>query len=353
MPDWTKSMTQTYEYYIVDPATWGNDQPLDCVTDCAIDRDIDSATLGSAKIGCTEELDECYVRAYLITLQNGVKESHPLGTFLVQTPSDDFDGKNHSVSLDAYTPLLELKEKKPPLGYAIRNGEKIMDIGYRLCRENMRAPVVKTESPVTLTGDFVSSTEDDWLTFLDDLIANAQFAFSLDDMGRVLFAPEQDTASLQPVFTYNDDNSSILYPDISVERDLYNVPNVVEVLYSTAAGFFYAKAVNDDENSAISTVRRGREIIHRITDPDLAGKPSQIQVNDYAKQVLRNLSCLEYSLTYTHGYNGVRIGDCVRLNYERAGLRNVKARVKRQSIKCESGCPVTETATFNVNLWKR
>lgn len=64
------------------------------------------------------------------------------------------------------------------------------------------------------------------------------------------------------------------------------------------------------------------------------------------------MSALEYTISYTHGYCPVRIGDCVRLNYSRAGLRGIKAKVISQSIKCEPGCPVTEKAVFTTQLWR-
>ena len=80
--------------------------------------------------------------------------------------------------------------------------------------------------------------------------------------------------------------------------------------------------------------------------------PTEHQVQDYADQLLRELSVLEYKVSYTHGYCPVRIGDCVRLNYSRAGITNVKAKVISQSIKCEPGCPVTETAIFTAKLWR-
>ena len=72
----------------------------------------------------------------------------------------------------------------------------------------------------------------------------------------------------------------------------------------------------------------------------------------YAEQLLRELSTLEYTVSYTHGYCPVRIGDCVRLNYERAGIIDVKAKIISQSIKCEAGCPVTEKAVFTKKLWR-
>ena len=117
MPDWTSSMQQTFEYYVVDPGTWKDKKLLTNVTGCTIQRDSSADTLGSATINVTESIGECYIRVYLITSQNGVTEKHPMGTYMVQTPTSSFDGKVRSVSMDAYTPLLELKENQPPIGY--------------------------------------------------------------------------------------------------------------------------------------------------------------------------------------------------------------------------------------------
>ena len=354
MADWSASMTQTFEFYVVDPNTWADVERLTNVKSCSIERDAEAGTLGSASFDITESVGECYIRVYLVTIQNGVTEKHPLGTFIVQTPSSSFDGRVRSVTMDAYTPLLELKESQPPLGYSILKDQDIdiMALAAQLVKEHARAPVVATSSDKKLYYDFVSDPNDTWLTFLRDLIAMAKYEFSLDEKGRIMFAPIRDISSMQPVWTYTDDNSSILYPDITMNHDLYDVPNVVEVIYSNSSTYIKARVVNDDPNSPISTVNRGREITRRITDPDITGDPTQSEIQEYAEQTLRNLSSLEYTITYVHGYCPVRVGDCIRLNYRRAGLTDVKAKVISQSIKCDQGCQVTEKAIFTNKLWR-
>lgn len=351
MPNWSETMKQTYEYYIVDPGTWKDKARLRNVKSCTISRDAEVETLGSATIDVVDSLGEEYIRVYLVTEQKNITEKHPLGTFIVQTPTSTFDGRARSVSMDAYTPLLELKENPPPLGYSILEDENIMDKAYQLVREHARAPVVRTECTEKLYYDFVAETSDTWLTFLGDLIANAKYEFALDDLGRILFSPIQDTASLQPVWTYSDDNSSILLPEIIMNHDIYKIPNVVEVIYSNGRDYFSARVVNDDPNSPISTVTRGREIIHRETNPSISGNPSELYIQEYAERLLKQLSSVEYTITYTHGYCGTRLGDCVRLNYTRAGINDVKAKIISQNIKCESGCQVTEKAVFTNKLW--
>ena len=352
MPDWTKTMQQTFEYYVVDPGTWRDIRKINTVISSTITRDSTLETLGSANITIAESIGECYIRIYLITIQNGIREKHSLGTFLVQSPSYSFNGKIKNVTLDAYTPLLELKENPTPLGYSVLKDENILDTAYRIVREQVRAPVVKPQKDEALNSNFVANINDTWITFIRDLIANADYSLDLDEMGRIFFSPKQDTMSLQPIWTYDDSNSSILYPELSVDRDLYGIPNVVEVIYSNGTEYYYGKAVNDDPSSPISTVNRGRQITHRESNPSLLGSPNQARIQEYAENLLKELSSLEYTVTYTHGYCPVRIGDCVRLNYSRAGINGIKAKVISQNINCESGCPVTEKAVFTTELWR-
>lgn len=352
MVDWTKSMTQTFEYYIVDPLSWKEIRKIENVRSSKITRDLETDTLGSLVIDTNEDLKECYVRVYMIVLQNGKRTKHPLGTFLVQTPNVIFDGKSRNISLDAYSPLLELKENQPSIGYSIMEGDNIMEIAYRLIRENCRAPVVKTINESTLYYDFVANTDDTWITFLKDLVSNAEFEIGLDEISRIIFNPIQRVNELQPKWVFDDSNSSILHPDIEMSQDLYGIPNAVEVIFSNNRDYKYAKVVNNDSDSVTSVANRGREIVHRVMNPSLFCNPTVEQLEEYGRQVLKELSCLEYRITYSHGYCPVNIGDCVRLNYKRAGITNMKAKIIKQTIDCVPGCPVSETAIFTSQLWR-
>lgn len=375
MPDWTSTMTQTFEFYEVDPATWKDKRRLDNVKSCTINRDSDSESLGSATIDIVESVGECYIRVYLITIQNGIKEKHPLGTFLVQTPSSGFNGKIRNVSMDAYTPLLELKEDMPSIGFFIPKGENIMETAYKLTKEHLRAPVIKPQCDMKTFSDFVADTSDTWMKFLTDFMASAKYEFGLDEMSRVLFVKKQDATintdqtaiiapASNPVWTYTDDNSSILHPDFNMEHDLYGIPNVIEVLYSNDSQHHHVIVANVDPDSPTSIENRGREILHRVINPDMttiAGSDETLdiktvlihQIEEYAARLLIEQSTIEYTVSYTHGYCPVRVGDCVRLNYNRSGLTDIKAKVISQSIQCRPGCPVSEKAVFTTALMNK
>lgn len=351
MIDWTQSMQQTFEYYVVDPKTWKDVRKLDSITTSDITYDKSTDTLGSASITSTESIEECYIRIYMIVIQNGLTSKRSLGTFLVQTPSSSFDGKVRSVTMDAYTPLIELKETNPPIGYSLLKGDNIMDRATNITRENLRAPVVSTTSDTKLFKDFVAQPDDTWLAFIKDLIANDKKELALDEIGRIMFEPKQNIASLQPVWTFNDDNSSIIHPDLTIKHDIYKIPNVVEVIYSQGESYFYARVSNDDENSILSTVRRGREIVRRVTNPDISGEATELQVQEYARLLLETLSSVEYTISFKHAYCPVRVGDCIRLNYKKAGINDIKAQIVSQNFTCQPGCAVNATAVFTSKLW--
>ena len=356
--DWTKSMQQIFEYFTVDPVTWKDRTPLRFVKSSTINRDSSADTLGSADMEMDENIGECYVRIYLVAKQfsnilNRTEiERIALGTYLIQTVPGGFDGRKTTTKVEAYTALMELKENPVPIGYFISKDDNIVDTAYKLLDNNCRAIIVKGSSDKKIYDDYIADTSDTWLTYIKDFLANAQYHLDIDGYGRVLMVPDQEMSSLQPVYTFNDDNSSILKPDITWDYDLYGIPNVVEVIYSKDGDYLYSKVTNDNPNSITSTINRGRIITHRVVDPDLSGSPDQKQIDEYASKLLESLSSIQYSVTYTHGYCPVRVGDCVRLNYTRAGLKNIKAKVVSQSIACSSGCLVTETAVYSKNVWK-
>ena len=364
--DWTKSMQQTFEFYKVDPTTWFDMDKLENIESATVSRDLETETLGSCTLDGENINGEFYVRIYLIAIQNQRRFRIALGTFLIQTVSLAFDGKRHTNSVSAYTPLLELKETYPPIGYYIPYDQDMLPMILHLGRENSRLRFPQEDivnENLMLQGNtkgFVADLGDHWLTFLSELASSLDYRFDLDPYGQAFLVPKEKIESMQPVWTYTDDNSSILEAPVSMDRDLYGIPNVVEVLYSVSVGTeagdwkdnqYLAIAENTDPNSPTSIPSRGRRIVYRTNAPSNY-RYNKTQLDLYARQVLEDLSSIECTLKYTHGYCPVRIGDCVRFNYQRAGYHNVKALVTKQSIKCTPGCPVTETAVFTSNLWK-
>ncbi len=348
MVDWTQPMGQTFEFYEVDPGTWCDTRLLGDVAEATIERDLDADTLGSATLTVGEDMGEAYVRAYIVATQGGESQRECLGTFLVQTTQAIFDGKAREVSADAYTPLLELGESMPEPGYTTPAEDTILSRAARIAAQHCRAPVVAApDASGRKCGDFTANLDDTWLTFTRDLLGKADYRLALDERGRILFQPKPDANSQQPVYAFSDGNSSILLPDVTLTGDVFGIPNVVEVVYGSAI----ASVENSDPASRVSTATRGRRVVHRESSPSLSSSPTEEEATAYARNLLRELSTLEYEVSFTHGYvPNINIGDCVRLDYARAGI-HANAVIRSQSIACTSGCEVTTTASYTVRMW--
>lgn len=351
--DWTKPMCNSYEYWTVSPNTWEDIEHITTVSSGTILRDLSSNTRCSASFDITNLKGEQYIRAYLISNQNGLTEKTCLGTFLLQTPLTRYDGIKRITSVNAYSPLIELNEKYPPICYTINKGSDVVPLLYQHLDANMRAVTLREYEKVKQTDyDIIAETSQTWLQFLSNVMSQNKLTYSIDPYGRFKIKDIEHIETLTPVWHYTDDRNSILYRDISFSQDLYNVPNVYEVYISLPEGTSYARVVNADPSSITSTVNRGREIVYRETSPSLTGIPTNEELQTYAKRRLKELSTIEVELSYSHAYCPVNIGDCVRIDYKAAGLTGIKAIVTSQSIELTSACKVNETAKFTTTFWR-
>lgn len=377
--DWTKGMQQTFEYFKVNPSTWNDYEQITTVISSNITKDTDSEMRGHASIETTEPLDECYIRTYMAVRQNGIKQRICLGTHLYMVQSDSFNGMNHQYNYTGYTPLVELREKLIPLGYSVTgvtgeiNGKvapMLSDEIATLIRQNSRVKLenrVKVEEP--LLNNFVAGTTDNILTVVNNLLNASslqQYQVTVDEFGTVCIKEAISVYNERHVFEYTDDNSSILMADIDLASDLSSIPNVLEVIYAGDAnkdiGAVRVVVRNEDPNSIVSTVSRGREVWNRVVISNI-GSPydkSEItrqvvvdQVTNQAYRLLEDASTIRKTIQYEHGYCDVEVGDTVLFNYKRAGLIGIKAKVVSQTIICKPGCKVSEMAVYTKKLWNR
>lgn len=347
--DWSASMQQTYEFYVVNPYTWMDVEKIDKIITCTIRKCESNDTFYSAAFTTTEVLDENYIRVYLIAKQGSEIVKKALGTFLIQSPSFSFNGVYSAINIDGYSPLIELNEKYPPLGFTMRKGITIVDRSIELMAENMRAPVTRdSDETKKLENHLTANSDDTWLSLLKYTMSIVGRKIYLDGDGKAYFPKTLTIDKRMPSFEFDDGNSSILYPDITDSRDWYGIPNVVEVYYNAAKTY---RIVNNDPNSPTSVQNRGREIIYRDLSPSFQGVPDEEMLHRYAVNLLKALSTVEHSVSFSHGYCGTEVGDCILLNYNRAGMQNVKAVITEQSIECVPGCKVDETAVYTTALW--
>lgn len=342
-------------YYEVDPGTWADTRRLSGITSCTVTREDDGAVLERATLSIDSfEMGERWIRCYVDAYQDGVTERIPIGCWLVQTPRRTFDGMVSTLSCEAYSSLHPLREDIAPVGTCYPPGTVCTEAAATICRERGIAPVVESPSSKVLDDWYIVPPKTSWLKVANTLLAAADRRLVPDEYGRVCQEPVIDSRNARPSHEFGEGDGSLLLPRADDTFDWYGLPNVCRVSCAGIHGeSIIGIAVNDDPNSILSTVSRGREVPLEIDSPDeLKSGGTEAAATLLAKKALIEASSVERAMVIRHGMVRTRLFECVRLNYVSAKMET-DAVVRSQRITVTSDdVEYEDTIVTNESLWE-
>lgn len=347
MIDWSRSYNPTWRYFLVDCETWRDMRPLSSVTSCKVKFSRAAAIPEDVQVDVEDELPpESILRVYLDAEQDGVLERIPVAT-AVLTSRDELHGTVEKSTLRGYGTLMSLEDDVPALLATVAGGV-VVEQAAAVCESGM-APVVKPTDSTALESVVVADPKASKLAFARAIAAKAGYDVSSDAYGRTVF-PRLPGVAAAPAITLVDDGETVLVGDVKRKQDLRKVPNYCEVRVTNGTSTVVGSAVNDDRNSAVSTVARGRRVPLIIEDPDeLQGDVTAAEVAEFAAVQLEAASQVACTVSYSHDYAPVNVGDCIRLV---RGSLDVTAIVETMSISCDTSCRVEATASYIESYWR-
>ena len=132
----------------------------------------------------------------------------------------------------------------------------------------------------------------------------------LDGYGNIHIGPYSDEA----VATFDALNNDVIEPSLSITHDWYDIPNVYRAVLDDS----YAVARDDDPNSPLSTVSRGREIWFEDSSVYLQERET---LAEYAERMLKSEQKASTTLSYDRRFDpSVYISDVVRIGYAVQGI---------------------------------
>jgi len=330
--NWDKGFSASYIAMKVNPSTWEDEGEI-LITGGKIDRDIESALIESANIETTEDLGELWIRLYLVAKQGDGAERIPLFTGLTSSPTRSLSGYNPSYSVDCFSVLTPCADRMLPRGwFAPKDGNGAAIIADLLGIAG--ADVETFEGGGTLTGAIVAESGETYLSMAHKVADAIGWQIRIDGRGKIHVEPYPDN----PTIRFNDDND-VIQPNIKDTRDWYSCPNVLRVTYESYA----AIARDDDPESPLSTVNRGRE----IWAEEAAQLSSSAPLAAYAQQRLKELQSPAREITYTRRFMpDLRPGDLVGISYPGADIDGT-FRIKSQTVELGYGADTEETVYGN------
>lgn len=331
--DFTKGYTASFYAAFVDPDSWLDGDRLDIVSG-SINR---TATgLRSTADIVVREYDEPtdrYIRVYMDCEQDGDKAHVPLFTGIVSTPGENVQGPVRDVQLQAYSPLKAAEDIKLQLGDYVPAGTNGAEAIRKLLK-SQKAPVEINGIAPALEEHIIAEQNENCVTFAEKILEAINWKLQIAGDGSIRLSPKEEDP--EEALTISADENDIMEQDPHRGRDWFNCPNVLRV----TSGEQTWTARDDDPNSELSTVARGREVQAVEDNVTLADDEGLIQ---YANRRLKELQQITETASYTRRFMpDLNIGDAIRISYTQLEGKYV---IEGQTISLTPGGQTSENVS--------
>lgn len=327
--NWAKGFSATYRAFKVNPGTWEDEEEIRVISG-SVSRDVTAELVESATLELTDSIGESWVRVYLIAEQDDKKEREALFTGLTSQPSKELDGMRTNYSVDCFSVLKPAADILLPLGWYGLAGQDAGELLSELLSV-VPAPVKVTGTARALDEHIVAQGDETALSMARTIASAVGYQIRISGRGEIIIA-DYSSAPVQRFGRNND----VLETEITDTKDWYSCPNVLRVICDSTS----AIARDDDPESPLSTVSRGREIWVQ----ENVSLSSGASLSSYAMERLKELQKPSRILDYSRRYDpDVMPGDVIEMAYPDAELTGL-FRVITQDLELGYGCRTEEEA---------
>ena len=331
--DWKAGYSSYFELKTVDPATWRDKDTLQ-LTGGSISRSLGDS---SAELNMTSDPGEKWIRLYLIARQEGDGARVPLFTGLTSVPEEQIKGTRKTYRVQCYGVLKPAEDILLQRGYYAAEGVN----GAMLAAELLRigpAPVSYGENAPALTEAVIAEGNETRASMARKIVDAIGWQIRIAGDGSVkIEAPPKEPTARFDIF-----EGDSIEPAVIHSYDWYGCPNCLRVI----SGDSVAETRDDDPDSSLSTISRGREIWQQETSVTLGDNET---LSGYAVRRLKELQNPSRTVSYKRRYDPeVFPGDLIRLHYPGIGIQGLY-RTGQQGVSIGKSCVTQEVVTYERN----
>lgn len=329
--NWNTGFSARYYMERVDAATWRDVERFEITGGSIAHSAGDLMEAADIDMTSVPGDGDTWVRVYLDARQGDSGERVALFTGLLSAPSASWDGKRTSYKTECYSVLKPPADMLLPRGWYAPAGA----IGSALAAELLSvgaAPVTYDTSP-RLTTSIVAGDGETYLTMARKILEACNRRIRISGLGEIDICKKASSSSA----TFDALDNDVIELAVSDTKDWFACPNVFRAI----SGDLMAIARDDDPDSPLSTISRGREIWREETGCTLNENES---IAGYALRRLKEEQSPARSVSYARRFfPDIYIGDIVTLNHPAQGISG-DFRITSQRIELGYGARTTEEA---------
>lgn len=336
--DYSKSYSATWRVFRVNRDTWADGNKLSNVDSVTLSKTADGSLLESGGMKVVGDFERDYYRIVMTAEQGDEIERVDVATLLFDVSGGEIDYGVDTHDVDGFSVLYPASVTAVATGsYAPAGVDGVLYV-QELLENSINAPV-EIEGSFILDNHVVHEMGATVLDACWDVLNACNYVLQIDGSGIVYVRPKPS----EPSLILGTVESAILQNGITYTADTSGIPNRYIVIDDDIT----AIAVNDSENSEVSTVNRGFYVDLIDTSPTLVNGETHVE---YANRMLSEESILKEERSYNREY----APDVYPYSIIRGSINGMQGdfRVKSQSITCGNGIIVSEQSARETNLWQ-
>ena len=302
--DYTRGYKASFYAMLLDPVTWLEIERIELISGSISRSNGGLEQTASLTVRDFDQTQEHWIRVYMDATQEADVDHVALFTGLVSAPKENVEGSVATHELECYSVL-------EPLDVPLLLGEYIpygMNAGTAIKRllKPTPAPVDIAPGAPALEDYIVAEENETNVTMIQKVLDTIGWQMVIEGDGTIEVRPRPETVAA----SFSAIGMDVIEKTLSKTRDWFKTPNV----FRATSGDMVAVARDDDPESPLSTVSRGREVTSEETDVTLT---SDEGLAEYAKRKLKEEQQIVESADYTRRFiPGVMVGDRVDINYD-------------------------------------
>ena len=245
-------------------------------------------------------------------------QEFPLGIFMPATVTQQENESTSFLHVEAYDRCWRVRDTRSDSMTYFAAGTNYLTAVEQLLVASGISAILSTPTSETL-----AVARQDWqigtsfLEIVNQLLSEINYkALWFDSQGVAVLEPIQTPSAEKIRHVLDQDNiESLLLPEIQRTSDIYSAPNVFICICSSPdrATPLVSTVVNNNPESPLSVMRRGRRIVSAVYVNDIA---SQAALDDYAARLLFDTMTSDEIITVTTALlPGFGVGDVTALHY--------------------------------------
>lgn len=333
--DYSRGYTAAFYASFINPKTWKSTEGFEITDGSISNQDDELKQSASITVRSYDYTSDMWVRIYMTASQNGGTETVPLFTGIATSPSENYTDGVFDITIQCYSVLKAVNDVMLPRGWYVLAGTNGVEKVQELLKVTPAPVEIETvDSYPILSDTIIAQDNETYLSMVYAILGAINWRIQIREDGTIYLSSTPEIGKNNYSGMFSSGANDVLETSFSISRDWFECPNVFQAIY----GDYMAIARDDDPNSELSTVSRGREI-WMSEDADLSEGES---LGEYARKRLDEEQARSEKISYTRRYiPGIYQGDIVRINYP---VLQGDYYVESQSITLWSPVNVSENA---------